>query len=51
MKIEFAPIGIIHSPFTKPKGMPIQPAAAAGIKGTVEVFEEFHAGLKDLDGF
>ena len=31
--------------------MPIQPTGAAGIKGTVEVFEDFQAGLKDLDGF
>ena len=51
MKIEFVPIGIIHSPFMEPEGMPIQPAGAAGIKGTVEVFEDFHPGLKDLDGF
>jgi hypothetical protein len=51
MKIEFAPIGIIHSPFTELEGMPIQPAGAAGIKGTVEVFKDFHSGLKDLDGF
>jgi tRNA-Thr(GGU) m(6)t(6)A37 methyltransferase TsaA len=51
MKIEFTPIGIIHSPFMEPEGMPIQPAGAAGVKGTVEVFEDFHPGLKDLDGF
>ena len=51
MKIEFTPIGIIHSPYTEPEGMPIQPPGAAGVKGTVEVFEAFHAGLKDLDGF
>jgi tRNA-Thr(GGU) m(6)t(6)A37 methyltransferase TsaA len=51
MKIEFTPIGIIHSPFMVPEGMPIQPTSAAGIKGTVEVFENFHPGLKDLDGF
>jgi len=51
MKIEFTPIGIIHSPFMEPEGMPIQPAGAAGIKGTVEVFEDFYPGLKDLDGF
>ena len=51
MKIEFTPIGIIHSPFTESEGMPIQPAGAAGIKGTVEVFKEFHTGLNDLDGF
>jgi len=49
--IEFKPIGIIDTPFTKPGGMPIQPAGAAGVKGTVEVFEDFHAGLRDLDGF
>ena len=31
--------------------MPIQPAGASGVKGTVEVFEEFAEGLKDIDGF
>ncbi len=51
MKIEYESIGIIHSPFKSPKGMPIQPAGAEGITGTVEVFEEFAEGLKDLDGF
>lgn len=51
MKIKFTPIGIIHSPYMEPEGMPIQPAGAAGVKGTVEVFEDFHPGLKDLDGF
>ena len=49
--IELNPIGIIHTPFTKPEGMPIQPTGAAGIRGTIEVFEEFRPGLKDLDGF
>jgi tRNA-Thr(GGU) m(6)t(6)A37 methyltransferase TsaA len=51
MKIEFSPIGIIRSPFMEPEGMPIQPARAAGVKGTVEVFQDFQKGLKDLDGF
>lgn len=51
MKIEFTPIGIIHSPFMELEGMPIQPTGAAGVKGSVEVFKEFHPGLKDLDGF
>jgi tRNA-Thr(GGU) m(6)t(6)A37 methyltransferase TsaA len=49
--IELKPIGIIHTPFTKPEGMPIQPTGAAGIRGTIELFDEYHAGLKDLDGF
>lgn len=51
MKIEFDPIGVIHTPFTEREGMPIQPAGAVGVKGTVELFEDFHPGLKDLDGF
>lgn len=49
--IEMTPIGIIHTPFRQLEGMPIQPAGAAGVKGTVEVYEKFRAGLKDLDGF
>jgi len=51
MKFEFAPIGTIHSPFSEPEDMPIQPAGAEGYAGTVEVFEGFRAGLVDLDGF
>ena len=51
MKIELSPIGIIHSPFCELEGMPIQPAGAAGVMGTVEVFEAYRAGLRDLDGF
>jgi tRNA-Thr(GGU) m(6)t(6)A37 methyltransferase TsaA len=50
-KIEYRPIGVIHTPFTKPEGMPIQPAGGAGVKGTVEIFEEYHPALQDLDGF
>lgn len=49
--IELKPIGIIHTPFTKLEGMPIQPKGAVGIRGTIELFDEYHAGLKDLDGF
>jgi len=51
MKIEYTPIGIIHSPFSELEGMPIQPTGAVGIKGTVEVFPAYRDGLKDLDGF
>ena len=50
-EIKYKPIGVIHSPFKKPKGTPIQPAAATGIRGTVEVFPEYAKGLKDIDGF
>ncbi len=51
MKIEVQPIGVIHTPFTRLESMPIQPASGAGVKGTVEVFEEYRARLVDLDGF
>lgn len=51
MKIEYESIGVIHSPFQSTAGMPIQPAGAGGITGTVEVFSKFASGLKDLDGF
>jgi len=50
-KIEYQPIGIIHSPFKEPQGTPIQPPAAKGIDGTVEVFPEYAEGLKDVEGF
>ncbi len=49
--IDFSPIGTIHTPFTEKAGMPIQPAGAAGIRGTVHLLEKYRAGLKDLDGF
>ena len=51
MKIVYTTIGVIHSPHSTLEDMPIQPTGATGVKGTIEVFEDFHAGLKDLDGF
>ncbi len=51
MKIELSPIGIIHSPYSEPAGVPIQGIFAKGVTGTVEVFPEFAEGLTDLDGF
>lgn len=49
--MDISPIGLIRSPFTELEGMPIQPSGAAGVKGSVEVFPEYAAGLQDLDGF
>lgn len=49
--ISLHPIGVIHTPFTRLEGMPIQPPGAAGVKGTVEVYETYRKGLRDLDGF
>jgi tRNA (adenine37-N6)-methyltransferase len=45
------PIGVIHSPHLKAEGTPIQAALATGVRGTVELFPEYAAGLRDLDGF
>ncbi|GAI93549.1 unnamed protein product [marine sediment metagenome] len=50
-EIKYRPIGVIHSPFREPKGTPIQPSAAKGISGTVEIFPEYAEGLKDVEGF
>jgi tRNA-Thr(GGU) m(6)t(6)A37 methyltransferase TsaA len=50
-KIVYQPIGTIHSSFTDIKGMPIQPAGAKGIQGTVEINSEYVDGLQDLKGF
>jgi tRNA-Thr(GGU) m(6)t(6)A37 methyltransferase TsaA len=48
---EIKPIGIIHSPFEKSEGTPIQPSMAEGVEGYVELLPEYAEGLKDLEGF
>jgi len=50
-EIKFRPIGIIHSPFKEAKGVPIQPSAAKGIEGKVEIFPEYTEGLEDIGNF
>jgi len=42
---------MIHSPFKDVNGMPIQPAAAEGVQGSVEIESDYVAGLKDIEGF
>ena len=49
--MQFEPIGIIHTPFPEPIGVPIQPTGGMGVKATIEVFPEYRDGLADLDGF
>ena len=51
MQVTYRAIGIIHSPFSDLKAMPIQPTGEASAPGTVEIFPEFVPGLKDLEGF
>ena len=50
-KIVYQPIGTIHSPFQTIQGMPIQPAGAKGIAGTIEIKPEYVDGLQDIEGF
>lgn len=51
MAVVFEPIGIIHTPFEGPVGIPIQGALRPDIEGSVEVFPEYREGLKDVEGF
>jgi tRNA-Thr(GGU) m(6)t(6)A37 methyltransferase TsaA len=51
MQIHYRSIGIIRSPYEDVEGMPIQPAGAAGVSGSVEIDREYAEGLKDLEGF
>jgi tRNA (adenine37-N6)-methyltransferase len=47
----YIPIGTIHSPFTEPAGMPIQPEGAEGVRGTIVIDEKYRDGLRDLSDF
>ncbi|RJX21986.1 MAG: tRNA (N6-threonylcarbamoyladenosine(37)-N6)-methyltransferase TrmO [Ammonifex sp.] len=49
--INYKRIGTIRTLFKEPRGTPIQPAAAKGVRGTVTVEGEYAEGLKDLEGF
>lgn len=49
--VSLTPIGTIRSPFNDPVGMPIQPAGARGVRGTIAINPAFGAGLRDLEGF
>ena len=49
--MEIIPIGIIHSPYKTKEECPIQPAYSANAHGRVEVFEEYAAGLQDIETF
>jgi tRNA-Thr(GGU) m(6)t(6)A37 methyltransferase TsaA len=51
MKIELTQIGTIFTPHENEVGIPIQPKGANGIKGHIEIFDEFKDGLLHLDEF
>ena len=49
--IDMKAIGTIHTPFNTLEDMPIQPKGAAEVIGTIELEEQYLAGLADLTGF
>lgn len=49
--VSFRPIGIVHSPFSREEGTPIQPALSDGAPGWLEISAEFGDGLKDIEQF
>ena len=50
-RIEYEPIGVIHTPYDSLEGMPIQPTGARGTRGSVVLEEEYAEALADLEGF
>lgn len=51
VQISYRSIGIVHSPFKRREGTPIQPGGAKGVGATVEIFAPYAEGLQDLEGF
>jgi len=49
--VTFTPFGVIRTPFTDIEGMPIQPTAAVGVRGRIELDPALAEGLADVDGF
>ena len=50
-EISIKPIGIIHTPYKEPKGIPIQGKFDKEVFGNAELFPEYQDGLKDILGF
>lgn len=51
IQVNVRSVGLIHSRFIAPEGMPIQTAAAGEELAVLEVFEEFREALQDIEGF
>ena len=45
------PIGNIRTPYKSKRDCPIQPLYTADSRGRVEIFEQYAAGLKDIETF
>lgn len=51
MEIKINPIGTIKTPYKTKDDCPIQPLYSASALGSVELFGEYEAGLKDIESF
>jgi tRNA-Thr(GGU) m(6)t(6)A37 methyltransferase TsaA len=51
MTYTFEPIGILRTAYKSKSGVPIQGAFAPQSEGEAEIFSEYAAGLKDVEGF
>ena len=51
MEFVFKPIGVLKTPYKSKTGVPIQGSLTPDSEGVAEIFEEFEAGLKDIEGF
>jgi tRNA-Thr(GGU) m(6)t(6)A37 methyltransferase TsaA len=49
--INFNPIGYVRAPYTETRQVPRGPGAKHEAEGTLEITEEFAAGLLDIEGF
>lgn len=47
----FTPIGCVRSPYSDTKQVPRGPGAKHDAEGTLEIADEFAAGLQDIEGF
>ncbi len=50
-EVVYRPIGVIHTPYKDPQGIPIQPKGGSDIEGFVELDPAYGEALSDLDGF
>lgn len=55
MKTVFKPIGVVRSPFKRAEDIALErnadPCGFDDVRGKIEVYEEYDAGLKDITGF
>jgi tRNA-Thr(GGU) m(6)t(6)A37 methyltransferase TsaA len=49
--MSFNPIGTIRTPFKTKEECPIQPRYSSHAIGTIKLFQEYEAGLKDIESF